>query len=1269
MGFKLRPGISAGNVTLTPGTNENFTGPEDHQATAQVSVGQQQFISPGWQTWTVPNGVTSISAVLIAGGGGGGGNNGASGPGSSGGGGGGLRWINNLPVTPGEVLNIQVGSGGNAGTSYSNGSNGGSSAIQRGTDTLVYAGGGYAGKSNVSTGVLGGSGGTGSSIGGNIGGGNGGAGGPATTNSAGSGGGGAGGYSGNGGLGEGNGVSSTNGSGGGGAGARRINSAAADYTTGGGGVGFFGEGSSGQTGVPAGAGSGGYIATNSRAGNYGGGGGGTEDDTNAPGLAGGQGAVRIIWPGHLREFPNTDTNDLDEIDGYSLSDSPNSVGPPVTNDAELHLNAYGSVIADGSRNSHSPTIVGYVPSNDDSPYEFGYSMEFGGTDNYITISNNNLNANWNDDFTLEAWVYATESSGDNIAFGEWGVGTRSFAVGILNGNFYFKYGASATVQTGSSVTLGQWYHLALTNVGGTKNLYVDGILDTSATADFVSTTHDFSIGASSYGGDQFNGRISDVRYTGSVVYEDDFVVPSERLRGYNISVAAAIPNPSISGFNTSYSLVQGEDLVVSGSVVDLPGDSFTWSFEELIGQSNYLVATDYDYTDSGKHGATMLYDTNDLSAEPTVLLGSTNPDDDWGTSVYMNSKYIVVGTFREDSNKGAVYVYNLSDLSAAPRRISKGGRYEFDQFGRNVFVDDDTVYVASNINGTSSKGVVYAYDDNAISTKIPSYQFSPSGGENTDLFGYSFAANDTHLFISAPFHDESGLTNSGRVYVYDKNDLTNPTVLVDPNPTEYGYFGMGITATNNRLIILSAGFDSSRGKYFVYDTSDLSTPINELTPNTGANTNPVGSSMDPIIVGDKLFIAAMQYTISDIPEVTGDYHGVVWVYDMNDLSVSPTRMTKPTNLYPIHDRDGFGNSISYDGNKVHIFSVERKTNFNFSTPVFYSYDPTDLSSAPIETRMDGVTNKFGLSASAVEFFNSGTDPLISSPYQPYASQGITVSQSDNLLTVSPGTEDATFQLNITATNSVGDSVSQLVDFTFVVPPPPADVSWDSTSSTYGLLNSSSEVTMHSNLHSNTNNTFSQLWSEVDTGIYGIQKDGGISGLDDGLPSGTGDGYVFDDLIQFTFHGNPYTKGTTVKFWNNDLYMTHALSGGWAYFMNFRGVDDNSSYGNFFAWASGTPNAWYMGKGNNWESLNRGNVGSGITGTYDSALNNGWRQHKIQFSSTGYQWYVDDVLTYTSNYVSPGNEMRFNIIAGTGSGSATINRVKLHSLEIFVDGES
>lgn len=62
------------------------------------------------QTFVVPVGVTSISAVLIAGGSGGqcGGNQRQS----RGGGGGGLRYINGLPVVPGEVLKICVGCGG-----------------------------------------------------------------------------------------------------------------------------------------------------------------------------------------------------------------------------------------------------------------------------------------------------------------------------------------------------------------------------------------------------------------------------------------------------------------------------------------------------------------------------------------------------------------------------------------------------------------------------------------------------------------------------------------------------------------------------------------------------------------------------------------------------------------------------------------------------------------------------------------------------------------------------------------------------------------------------------------------------------------------------------------------------------------------------------------------------------------------------------------------------------------------------------------------------
>ncbi len=67
-----------------------------------TAPGQVVFTTTGSNSWVVPLGVTSISAVVVAGGGAGR----SDGAGTdSGGGGGGLSWTNNIPVTPGAVIN------------------------------------------------------------------------------------------------------------------------------------------------------------------------------------------------------------------------------------------------------------------------------------------------------------------------------------------------------------------------------------------------------------------------------------------------------------------------------------------------------------------------------------------------------------------------------------------------------------------------------------------------------------------------------------------------------------------------------------------------------------------------------------------------------------------------------------------------------------------------------------------------------------------------------------------------------------------------------------------------------------------------------------------------------------------------------------------------------------------------------------------------------------------------------------------------------------
>ena len=279
------------------------------------------------RSFTVPSGVTSISAVAVgAGGGGGRGSPTLDQYGSAGGGGGGgaLAYANDIEVSPGDVLYIEIGEGGEQGgiDNYGTGSvgeNGGNTVLKKiiGVDNdgnnvyeeMLVAGGGAGGTTPYTHQQSTGAGGqpSGTEL---DGGGTGGTGGGRSfwTNNGG-GGGGAGGYTGNGGNGKWWSSNATAGTGGGGGGGH----AEATSTGAGGGVGLYGEGSSGSAGTSGGSihgGSGSGLAElmgqdgNAVQYQYGAGGFGTPRQ-NTSNSMGGHGALRIIWGGGNRAFPST----------------------------------------------------------------------------------------------------------------------------------------------------------------------------------------------------------------------------------------------------------------------------------------------------------------------------------------------------------------------------------------------------------------------------------------------------------------------------------------------------------------------------------------------------------------------------------------------------------------------------------------------------------------------------------------------------------------------------------------------------------------------------------------------------------------------------------------------------------------------------------------------------------------------------------------------------------------------------------------------------
>ncbi|MEY3625101.1 MAG: hypothetical protein RL696_482, partial [Actinomycetota bacterium] len=89
-----------------------------------VSLAQTYSYSNSKQTFTVPANVTSITVSMRGGAGGNGGTDGRGSPGTGGEGVGNL--VGSISVTPGQVIDIYVGSGGAAGGNSAQNSGGGS---------------------------------------------------------------------------------------------------------------------------------------------------------------------------------------------------------------------------------------------------------------------------------------------------------------------------------------------------------------------------------------------------------------------------------------------------------------------------------------------------------------------------------------------------------------------------------------------------------------------------------------------------------------------------------------------------------------------------------------------------------------------------------------------------------------------------------------------------------------------------------------------------------------------------------------------------------------------------------------------------------------------------------------------------------------------------------------------------------------------------------------------------------------------------------------
>jgi len=477
----------------------------------KVVNAQTSFTSPGSQTFTVPVGVTSISAVCIGGGGAGGSQ--SSSEGAGGGGGGGLAY-GTIPVTSNQSLTLWIGEGGECPDTSSDGGDGQVSYIKSdnspsaqiylqggGGEGGEYAGTGAGGEGGDSTGVYR----TGGGTGGN--GGNGGS-------DNGGGGGGAAGYEGNGGNGSGS-AEGADGAGGGGGGAGANTTGAKRE---GGGVGFFGEGSNGeggesnQEGLP---GSGGLANL------FGGGGGGAKRISGLAGDDGADGAIRIVYQQPSigdRQYPTL----------ANIADATYNTSSAMWNDL---------VKKKTGRQGTECNLYGPIYNSDD-----GGSLVFNGSSDYAFLRPGSETLFGTGAFAVELWVrfsgagtwYFLDTRIGGLDMETWAIYMETNERILWyqgDGTSCFNTSDMPTWSTGDN----GWNHIVFSREGTGSNefkAYVNGEHKASDTDDInydgMPFYTELRIGCRYSNTEFMNGRISTLR-----IYNGYALSAAEVLQNYN----------------------------------------------------------------------------------------------------------------------------------------------------------------------------------------------------------------------------------------------------------------------------------------------------------------------------------------------------------------------------------------------------------------------------------------------------------------------------------------------------------------------------------------------------------------------------------------------------------------------------------------------------------------------------------------------------------------------------------------------------------------
>lgn len=207
----------------------------------------------------------------------------------------------------------------------------------------------------------------------------------------------------------------------------------------------------------------------------------------------------------------------------------------VTYSNSLGIGTYGNKSVTNNNNvSISSTITKY----------YSRSMQFSASANaHLTLPTSDDLRFGTGDFTVEAWIYRTSTSSEgnapngNIIGTNWSGSSQSgqwiFSIDTSTSKVQFLSWGNVNLASTSLINLNQWYHMAVSRKGTIARLFVNGVLEASATdnANYNNSVWGILIGRYNdpfgYNG-YLIGHMTDLRvYKGVAKYTSNFTPPNQ----------------------------------------------------------------------------------------------------------------------------------------------------------------------------------------------------------------------------------------------------------------------------------------------------------------------------------------------------------------------------------------------------------------------------------------------------------------------------------------------------------------------------------------------------------------------------------------------------------------------------------------------------------------------------------------------------------------------------------------------------------------------